>query len=91
MISIDLVVAERCAHYGIIATCLKNRPAQNGGDVLSAARMRIAWELRREWRKLGFVIQPSLPQIANAVGYRSNAGVIEAVERMDRKSMEVAL
>lgn len=85
MNSIDLVVAERCAHYGIIATCLKNRPASNGGDVLTAARMQIAWELRRKWGEYGLALQPSFPQIAKAVGYRSHEGVIGAVRKIDSR------
>lgn len=84
MNSIALIVAERCAHYGIIATCLVNRPASNGGDVLTAARMQIAWELRRQWQDYGLSFEPSFPQIAEAVGYRSHTSAQNAVKSMDQ-------
>lgn len=85
MNSIDLVVAERCAHYGIIATCLKHRPASRGGDVLTAARMQIAWELRRQWKQHGLVFEPSFTQIAEAVGYKWHTGAQDAVNSVDQK------
>lgn len=93
MNSIDLIVAERCFEYGVIASALKANRASSY-DTLSAARMQIAWDLRTKWAEYGLKFQPSFPDIARAVGYKSHTSVLAAIRnsnkrRRDRTYMQV--
>jgi len=83
------VVAERCMHYGVIASAMANGIDGRWG-VLCKARQRIAWELRRQWNDYGLRVRPTFDEIAKAVGYDADGDTTKKAILREDRNMELA-